>query len=181
VIVRHATPADHPRMVATLAAAFATDPPLRFLVPERTEERLRIHFAAALPLYEAWVCEEPFGTALWVPPGRYPFTSGEQLRLLPAQLRVFGPHPRRSLGAQIALERHHPHEPHWYLDYIAVEPTGQGHGVGSALLEALDATPAYLNAGSPRSRDLYLRHGFHVSSELRLPFGGPPLWRMWRP
>ena len=39
---------------------------------------------------------------------------------------------------------------------------------------------AYLNAGSPRSRDLYLRHGFVVRSEFRLPFGGPPLWRMWR-
>jgi hypothetical protein len=40
--------------------------------------------------------------------------------------------------------------------------------------------PAYLNAGSPRSRDLYLRHGFEVTEEFRLPEGGPPLWRMWR-
>ncbi|MGH2969837.1 MAG: GNAT family N-acetyltransferase, partial [Solirubrobacteraceae bacterium] len=76
---------------------------------------------------------------------------------------------------------------HWYLDYIAVEPAGQGRGIGSALLrpmlERCDAErmPAYLNASTARSRDLYARHGFEVRSEFRLPFGGPPLWRMWRP
>jgi hypothetical protein len=49
-------------------------------------------------------------------------------------------------------------------------------------LERCDAEgiAAYLNAGSTRSRDLYLRHGFEVVEEFRLPFGGPPLWRMWR-
>ncbi len=179
MIVRPATPADHPRMVATLAAAFATDPPLRFLVPERTEERLRVHFGAIVPQYEAWVCEAPFGVALWLPPGRYPLTTAEQIRTFPAGLRVFGPHLRRALGAQRAVERHHPHEPHWYLDFIAAETPGGG--VGSALLSHAERRPAYLNASTPRSRDLYLRHGFHVTSELRLPFGGPPLWRMWRP
>ena len=40
--------------------------------------------------------------------------------------------------------------------------------------------PAYLNAGSWRSRDLYLRHGFQVIEEFSLPDDGPPLWRMWR-
>jgi hypothetical protein len=40
--------------------------------------------------------------------------------------------------------------------------------------------PAYLNAGSVRSRDLYARHGFGVTEEFELPDEGPPLWRMWR-
>ena len=91
------------------------------------------------------------------------------------------------IGAQLAIDRHHPHDPpHWYLDYIGVEPAGQGRGLGSKLLAPMlarcdvERRGAYLNAGSPRSRDLYLRHGFVVRSELRLPFGGPPLWRMWR-
>jgi GNAT superfamily N-acetyltransferase len=187
-MVRPATAADRPAMVATLAAAFASDPPLSFLVPEpaRRERLLRIHFAAAIPRYQAWVSEEPAGAALWLPPGGHPVGLADQLRVLPAQVRVFGRHVRRAIGAQRAVERHHPREPHWYLDYIAVAPGGQGRGAGSALLapvlERADAErmPAYLNAGSPRSRDLYLRHGFEVVSELRLPFGGPPLWRMWR-
>jgi hypothetical protein len=177
--VRPATQADHPRMVATLAAAFATDPPLRFLVPDDTEARLRVYFGALVPLYDAWVSEDPFGTALWLPPGRYPFRALTQLRLLPAGVRVFRPHLRRALGAQRAVERHHPHEPHWYLDYIAADTPGSG--AGSTLLSHAERRPAYLNASTPRSRDLYLRHGFQVTSEFRLPFGGPPVWRMWRP
>jgi hypothetical protein len=50
------------------------------------------------------------------------------------------------------------------------------------VLERCDSErmPAYLNAGSPRSRELYKRHGFHVTEEFRLPDDGPPLWRMWR-
>ena len=179
-------------MTRALAAAFASDPPLSFLVPDaaRREALLRIHFGAGIPLYArlgaAWVSEEPEGAALWVAPGSHPFPWHEELRALPARLRVFGRWARRGLGAQRALDRHHPREPHWYLDYLAVEPGGQGRGAGSALLapmlERCDAerTPAYLNAGSPRSRELYLRHGFAVTAELRLPFGGPPLWRMWR-
>jgi hypothetical protein len=165
-------------MVAVLASAFASDPPLRFLVPDDTERRLRIHFGAIVEQYDAWVCEEPFGTALWFPPGRR-VGPMDHVRTLPAALRVFGRHPRRALGAERAIERHHPHEPHWYLDYIAAERPGGG--AGAALLTHAERRPAYLNAGSPRSRDLYLRHGFHVTSELRLPFGGPRLWRMWRP
>ena len=125
--------------------------------------------------------------ALWVAPGLYPLRLREELRVARARVEVFGRRPRRGIGAQLAIARHHPHDPaHWYLDYIGVEPAGQGRGLGSALLAPMlarcdtEGRGAYLNAGSPRSRDLYLRHGFEVRSEFRLPFGGPPLWRMWR-
>ena len=190
--VRPATRADFGRMAAVLAAAFSTDPPLSWFIPEaaRREALLRRHFAASIPLYAAsgaaWVSEAPDGAALWVAPGQYPFRLREELRVLPARLAVFGRWPRRGIGGLRALERHHPQEPHWYLDYVGVEPGGQGRGAGSALLAPMlarcdvERRPAYLNAGSPSSRDLYARHGFEALSELRLPFGGPPLWRMWR-
>jgi GNAT superfamily N-acetyltransferase len=188
VIVRPASTADRDRIVATLAAAFSTDPPLSWFLPDaqRRERLLRIHFAASLHLYVAWICEEPFGAALWLAPGRHPLRLRDEMAILPAHLRVFGRRPRRGIGGQRALERHHPQAPHWYLDYIGVDPAAQGRGAGSALLAPMlercdvEGRPAYLNAGSPRSRDLYARHGFEVLSELRLPFGGPPLWRMWR-
>jgi ribosomal protein S18 acetylase RimI-like enzyme len=69
---------------------------------------------------------------------------------------------------------------------IGVDPTGQGRGLGSALishtLARADAEemPAYLDATSERSVPLYERHGFEVTEEFHLPKGGPPLWRMWR-
>jgi GNAT superfamily N-acetyltransferase len=69
---------------------------------------------------------------------------------------------------------------------LGTDPDRQGRGLGSLLLRQtlseLDwaRTPAYLEASTPRSRALYLRHGFVVMNEIRLPGGGPPLWRMWR-
>jgi hypothetical protein len=39
---------------------------------------------------------------------------------------------------------------------------------------------AYLEASTPRSRELYRRNGFRVTGEFNLPSGGPPLWQMWR-
>ncbi len=190
--VRPANRSDHEAVAAVLAAAFSTDPPLSFLLPDarRRERLLRRHFAASIPLYASagavWVAEDGSGAALWVAPGCYPFRMREELRVARARLEVFGRWARRGIGAQRALDRHHPREPHWYLDYVGVEPAGQGRGLGSALLAPMlarcdtERRGAYLNAGSPRSRELYLRHGFGVRSELRLPFGGPPRWRMWR-
>jgi GNAT superfamily N-acetyltransferase len=191
--VRPANRSDHGAIVAALAAAFATDPPLSHLIPDerRREALLRRHFSASMRLYEGsgaiWVAEDRRAAALWVAPGLYPFRLREELAVTPARLEVFGRWARRGIGAQRAIDRHHPHDPpHWYLDYIGVEPAGQGRGLGSALLAPMlarcdmEGRGAYLNAGSPRSRDLYRRHGFVVRSEFRLPFGGPPMWRMWR-
>ena len=100
--------------------------------------------------------------------------------MTPARLEVFGRWARRGIGAQLAIDRHHPHDPpHWYLDYIGVEPAGQGRGLGSALLEPMlarcdtEGRGAYLNAGSPRSRDLYaaprLRGAVGVPAAVRRP------------
>jgi GNAT superfamily N-acetyltransferase len=119
-------------------------------------------------------------------PGSWPLPVAASLRLLPLGLRTFARHPLRAARAGRVLEAGHPEEPHWYLDYIGVDPAAHGTGTGSALLGAglqrADAAgdPAYLNAGSPRSRDLYARHGFEVVERVELPGGGPPVWRMWR-
>jgi len=78
-----------------------------------------------------------------------------------------------------ALEEHH-------LAILAVVPRAQGQGVGSVLLNARhrdldrDGVPAYLEASSPRARDLYQRHGYTLRAPFCLPGGGPPLWPMWR-
>jgi GNAT superfamily N-acetyltransferase len=96
----------------------------------------------------------------------------------------------RALDA--TMERHHPHEPHHYLALLAIRPGHQGQGFGSTLLRhhhaRLDAEgiPAYLEASSPRARDLYVRHGFRRKHD---PFvmvdgvpaeSGPAMWPLWR-
>jgi GNAT superfamily N-acetyltransferase len=135
---------------------------------------------------QCYTTEDVVGGALWAPPGRWQVSLFQQLRVLPGMLRVFGrglPRVQRGLAV---MDANHPGEPHWYLDSLGVVPELQGRGIGSALMRPMlercdhERVPAYLNAGSWRSRDLYLRHGFEVIEEFRLPEGGPPLWRMWR-
>ena len=191
--VRRAGAADIAPAADALAEAFDGDPPMRWFLPEDEdrEERLRPYFRALMrhlhmPFGEVWVSEDPLGAAGWVQPGAWPFSARRRRRVIPIELRTFRRHPVRAVQGVEVLERNHPSEPHWFLDWIGVERAGQGRGAGSALLRPMLAlcdaqgAPAYLNAGSSRSRDLYLRHGFEVTEEFRLPHGGPTLWRMWR-
>jgi hypothetical protein len=39
--------------------------------------------------------------------------------------------------------------------------------------------PAYLEATTPRGREMYARHGFAVTGEFEYP-NGPRQWLMWR-
>jgi ribosomal protein S18 acetylase RimI-like enzyme len=88
------------------------------------------------------------------------------------------------------LEQKHPHEPHWYLGALGVEPDRQGNGVGTALLEEIlaicdrECEGAYLEASRPESARLYERLGFEHQEVLEpssIGVGGPRLYLMYRP
>ncbi len=191
--IRPATHDDLPQIAPALAEAFSGDPPMMWFTPEEEgrAERLVPYFHALvgklhMPHGEVFVSEDPVGAAAWVEPGKWPLSTWQRRAVIPTELRTFGRHPIRVMKGVEAIERNHPSEPHWYLEYIGVERSGHGKGTGSALLKPMlercdaEGVPAFLNAGSPRSRELYRRHGFEVTEEFRLPYDGPPLWRMWR-
>jgi GNAT superfamily N-acetyltransferase len=193
IAVRKATRADLPRLVESLAEAFEQDPPMRWFLPDASKraDQMRRQFtlflrAVHLRHDETYTTADVAGGALWVPPGRYPPGLVAQFRVLPGLIRIYGGSMGRAARGVQVMESNHPSEPHFYLDSLGVRPARQRQGVGSALLRPVldrcdsEGFPAYLNAGSPRSRDLYLRHGFEVTEVFELPDGGPPLWRMWR-
>ena len=127
--------------------------------------------------------------ALWIPVGADAASSpeGYDARLAAAT----GPWTSRFRAFDAALDRHHPAgTAHWHLAILAVRPDRQGRGTGSALLavghavlDQVPGPPAYLEASSPRARDLYLAHGYALlpGAPFHLPGDGPPLWPMWRP
>jgi GNAT superfamily N-acetyltransferase len=191
--VRKATMEDVPPLARALARAFDSDPPMRWFLrdDERRVEQARHMFDVMLRTVHltrdaCYTTENVAGGALWVPPGRWRLGVVQQLRLLPGMIRVFGRDLPRAQRGLTVMDARHPRKPHWYLDSLGVEPEWQGRGLGSALMHPVlercdrERMPAYLNAGSPRSRDLYSRHGFVVTEEFTLPDDGPPLWRMWR-
>ena len=79
-----------------------------------------------------------------------------------------------------------PDEPLWLLDSIAVAPSRQGQGLGSALVAtgccqaAAAGMPAFLSTGTRRNVEIYGHSGFRVVDEADAPGGGPHIWFMRR-
>jgi hypothetical protein len=81
------------------------------------------------------------------------------------------------------MDEYHPTAAHWYLPLTRVDPIAQGRRLGCTLLQhalaICDGLPAYLEATSPRSRNLYSRHGFNVVGVIEAG-SSPPLGAMLR-
>nr|BFF22827.1 GNAT family N-acetyltransferase [Glycomyces mayteni] len=149
-------------LMDTLASAFAADPLAAWLFPD--EDRRAAYqdgfYRSFLghPGAEAYAAGGE-GAAIWLR-----LKAGE--RLDAGDAPPGGPLARLfALGAALAA-RHPVDRPHVYLAVMGVVPPAQGRGIGSALLRDRlaradrDGLPAYLEASSPGSRALYLRHGF---------------------
>jgi ribosomal protein S18 acetylase RimI-like enzyme len=122
------------------------------------------------------------GAALWLPPDVHPDED--------AMGTVFqeGASEQAQVDIVAVLEQmasYHPSEPHWYLPLIGVDPTRQGSGYGSALLQHAatlcdrDGRLAYLESSNPANVPLYERHGFEVVGTIQAG-SSPPFWAMVR-
>lgn len=189
--VRRATGHDHATIVQTLTEAFLDDPFMTWWIPDpqRRRQLLPPGFTLLVDVHQAY--DELYVTdpgeaaaAVWVPPGCQP-TPEEAEQFAAALVDTAEETADRLLCGLGLMAEHHPTEPHAYLFLLATRPPWQSRGLGSALLREVlqrcdrDGTPAYLEATSPASLRLYLRHGFEVTGEIPLP-DGPSLWPMWR-
>ncbi|TWG07762.1 GNAT family N-acetyltransferase [Saccharopolyspora dendranthemae] len=187
--LRRATRADHDEVVDVLTEAFAEDPLASWLFPAAAERhRLQSRFyrhQLAHPAAEVYLTDRGKGVALWhaLSPAE-PAEDEAPESDLEAAFGDSGPR-LRALGRALA-PRHPVDRPHLYLFCMGVVGSRRGSGLGSAMLrdrlERADAegVAAYLEASSPRSRALYLRHGFTDLDGPVRPAGGPSLWPMWR-
>jgi len=164
------------------------DPITRWFLPD-AQQYLK-YFPAVLqgmcgPAFEgrsAFYAGDFYGAALWLRPGAEPDND-----VLGALMQEAIPEPQQESRFAFfeQMATHHPEEALWYLPMIGVDPAYQGAGLGSTLLSHALAEcdrehmPAYLEATSPRSHDLYLRHGFEVVGVIQAA-DSPPMFPMLR-
>ena len=194
VEVRKATSADEATVVDVLTDAFSTDPVTTWVIwsPPRPARKVRHLFEGAVraalrrPDHEVYVTADGRGVALWHGVKRHKPTTGEFLRSSPSLLRGVGFGVARGIRLMGPMEKAHPKEPHYYLEFLGARPASQGRGIGSALLASMlercdeEGVPAYLENSNPRNTPLYARHGFEVRRPIDVPKGCPPLIGMWR-
>jgi ribosomal protein S18 acetylase RimI-like enzyme len=183
---RPASSADIPALSYTLAAAFFDDPVFSYCYPDLAQRRqiLRRWFEivteANLPHGEIYTTDDVVAGAVWVPPG---VDDDEQMGT--ALGEISGKYAQTLFEIFERMEEGHPREAHHYLFLLGTRPDWQSRGIGSALMRPVlelcdrDAMPAYLEATSEANMRLYLRHGFEVAGEIKLP-DGPSMWPMWR-
>lgn len=192
LVVRHVSPLDTAEITELVADAMWDGPVARWLHPDPMSRRQNAPRYFEIFVEHAVQYGEVYGTAdetgrmagvaLWFPlTSMIPPPLDYDRRLKEATEDAVD----RVQQLDAALDANHPLEPHHYLAFLAVRPSRQNRGLGSALLDRHHARldragiPAYLEANDPRNRDLYLRHGYQVRSVIELP-DGPPLWTMWR-
>lgn len=189
VVVRRAVAADAEQVAELIATAFARLPAVSYLVPEPAGRHgimvadFLILVAHAVEHGEVDLLDDGRAVAVWLPhePGApLPEPPDYDRRLAEAT----GRWADRFRLLDELFERHHPEPPYHHLAFLAVHPDHQNQGLGSSLLRRhhalLDGTPAYLEASSARSRDLYARHGYAAEEPFALP-DGSLFWPMWRP
>lgn len=183
---RKATAVDLPEVADTLAVAFYDDPVMMWIIDDGARRRQLApgFFGAIAESYlaydETYAVNDGVSAAVWAPP------AADDDEELPAVLGEAVEEYAEWLFELLGLmEEKHPAEEHYYLFLLGTKPEWQGRGLGSSLMAPVleicdrDRVAAYLEATTERNKQLYLRHGFEVTDELKLP-DGPTMWPMWR-
>lgn|SRR5579859_2793052 len=181
-----------------LSRAFAADPILTYFLsgPRRRQIAYPAFFRGLIlehlerrHVYGAWDGERLVGIAVWAPPhGASPsFAMRWRARLDHFVVRLFFPYRAAKLYRGFAATASlHPHEPHWYLFFVGVDPDYQGKGVGQQLLAPVlqtadrDRALCYLETPFPATHEFYRRLGFELRPATHPFEGAPPLWSMIR-
>jgi GNAT superfamily N-acetyltransferase len=191
--VRKATLADRVVVADTLASAFAEDPVCCWMCGQVDSERRMTPFWQSLartglrkPEHEIYLSNDGSSVAIWRGIDQWKLPPSDIVRSVPAMvssLRLRLPIALQLLGV---MEKAHPTEPHYYLEFLGTKRERQGHGGGSAVMSIMlercdiEGVPAYLESSNPRNIPFYARHGFVERGVVPAPRHGPVLTAMWR-
>ncbi|MEM9071692.1 MAG: GNAT family N-acetyltransferase [Myxococcota bacterium] len=187
-IARRATFADRAAILDILGGAFEDDPFVGWVTRRRPRARRRYLELVLdrLTMPHGHVYLTDVSVSLWVPPGAWALTLGQQLRMLPAVAGIVGiGRLGRMARASEAIEAERPGE-YWYLALIATRKEARGSGAGSAVMTPVlercdeEAQKAVLETSHPPNLAWYGRFGFETGRRLDLGSSAPPVWSLVR-
>jgi ribosomal protein S18 acetylase RimI-like enzyme len=176
-IIKTATASDEAYLIDVVVRAFAADPAARWSWPD--SQQYFTHFPSfvravagkAFTHGSAYYVDGYAAAALWLPPNVHP--DEDKLTSL-AQRSVAEKIQKDFLSVFEQMDHYHPSEPHWFLPFMGVDPSQQGKGFGSALLQHTliqcdrETKLAYLESSNPRNIPLYKRHGFELLGTIQI-------------
>jgi ribosomal protein S18 acetylase RimI-like enzyme len=171
IIKTAATESDEASIIDVLVRANWADPAARWVWPD--SQQFLLHFPNFVRAFggkafahgSAYYVDGYVGAALWLPPDVHP---DEEALIALVQQTVSENIQKDFFPVLEQMGRYHPSESHWYLPLMGVDPSQQGKGFGSALLQHTlkqfdrDNKLAYLESSNPRNIPLYKRHGFEL-------------------
>jgi len=175
--IRTARISDQKYIIAGMVLAFSSDPAVRWMYPDPYQylthlPRFVQAFGGKAFAQETAYCIDGYsGAALWFGPGVEPDVD-PVMELLGQS--IFESDRADVFAVFEQMDRYHPKESHWYLPIIGVEPTQQGKGYGSALMQHVlmqcdrDRIPTYLEASNPANIPFYERHGFELLGTIQV-------------
>ena len=180
IVVRDFRPGDRDAAVRVLTDAFIDFPPIQIVVGtgQGAAERLHRMDTITFPGKSVVLVAERDGQIVGVlthadPPDCYAMTPRQMLGLA----RIIGPRLLGTIRLFRTTMRAHPKTPHRHLSQVAVDPSAQRLGIGSALMAVYCArcdeaglpgyleTIAWTDSSRPSQRRLYERFGFEVAQE----------------
>jgi ribosomal protein S18 acetylase RimI-like enzyme len=190
--IRLATKADNAAISRTLAKSFADDPVKLFLCggAQLPTDQAMSFFSAfqkiQLPHGHVYTTPAFEAAAIWAPPGEWRIPARAVVRHTPTFLKLYGKRFLPNLSVLKDLEKRHPTEPHYYLEFIGTDPAHQGKGWGTKLMQPMieradvDGVGMYLESSKESNVPFYSRFGFEVREVMQHRRNGPKQWLMWR-
>jgi len=177
IIKTAASALDEASIIEVLVRANWEDPAARWVWPD--SQQFLTHFPSFVRAFggkafthgSAYYVDGYVGAALWLPPDVHP---DENALIALLQQTVSGQIQKDFFPVLEQMGSYHPIEPNWYLPLMGVDPSQQGKGFGSALLQHTlmqfdrNNKIAYLESSNPRNIPLYKRHGFELLGTIQI-------------
>ncbi|MEM9216508.1 MAG: GNAT family N-acetyltransferase [Cyanobacteria bacterium P01_F01_bin.150] len=196
---------------AIAARAFENDPAFTYMISDDREFRLQSlawltgnMLDYAIRYGHVYTTPDLEGIAAWLPPGKSASSPLQQIKMawelqmyaLPTKVRL----NRLGQCLKLVSSVEHAHQqdmgdfpmgrqgqrPHWYLALMLVNPSSQGKGIGSQLLQPVlqrasdEGMVCYLSTCTEQAVRFYQKNGFEVMQTQKVAPDAPPFWTMKR-